>query len=447
MPVSARERHAPVAFSIPDRPAESAHHRGPGEPPSFAALGISPALVEVLEREGIQTPFPVQILCIPDALAGRDVCGKAQTGSGKTLAFGLPLVERVRPARKRHPRALILAPTRELVNQITDRLVPLAEARGIWVTAVYGGVSMLRQINALRAGVEIVVATPGRLNDLLSRDELSLSDVDTVVIDEADQMADMGFLPQVTRILDRIEGHAQTLLFSATLDGAVGVVVRQYQNDPVHHEVAASEATVATLEQRFIGVTAEEKVAVAARLCADAARTIAFVRTTHGADRMVAQMERAGVPAVAIHGRMSQNKRERSLSDFTSGRSAVLVATNVAARGIDISEIDLVIHLDPPEDEKVYLHRSGRTARAGRGGMVVTLVQPEQEHEVLQMERAARLDYPIVRMRADDERLGDLAAWTPPRGLHDVAVSRSPRAASGRPPRSGRGFVGRGRRS
>ncbi|MSQ29343.1 MAG: DEAD/DEAH box helicase [Dehalococcoidia bacterium] len=369
-------------------------------------------------------PFPVQVMCIPDALAGRDVSGKAQTGSGKTLAFGLPLVERTKTSRKRRPRSLVLVPTRELANQITDAIAPLAAARGLWIAPIYGGVSMVRQINALRAGVDIVVATPGRLNDLLERDELALTDVSMVVLDEADQMADMGFLPQVEHILDRIEGHAQTLLFSATLDGQIGALVRKYQQDPVRYEVVSDETMVDTLEQRFIGVRADDKVEVAAQISRHAHRALMFVRTTHGADRLVQQLERAGVEAIAIHGRLTQNKRERALAAFSRGAFKVMVATNVAARGLHIEGIDVVIHFDPPEDEKNYLHRSGRTARAGEDGMVVTLVQPEQEREVTQIERAAGLDYTIVPMRSDDARLQNLGAWTPPRGL--PAAMRGP---------------------
>ena len=442
MTLSTRRRHAPDAAAVlplevgappaphAPRAPRSAAARVAGSASveaggaTFASLGLSPDLVAALAEQGIETPFPVQVMCVPDALAGRDVSGKAQTGSGKTLAFGLPLVERTKTSRKRRPRSLVLVPTRELANQITETLAPLAAARGLWITPIYGGVSMVRQINALRAGVDIVVATPGRLNDLLERDELALTDISMVVLDEADQMADMGFLPQVERILDRIEGHAQTLLFSATLDGQIGALVRKYQQDPVRHEVASDETMVETLEQRFIGVRAEEKVGVTARICQHSMRTLIFVRTTHGADRLVQQLDRAGVAALAIHGRLTQNKRERALAAFSRGDSRVLVATNVAARGLHIDAIDVVIHFDPPEDEKNYLHRSGRTARAGEEGMVVTLVQPEQEREVVQIERAAGLDYEIVSMRADDVRLSDLGAWTPPRGL--PAPTRGP---------------------
>ena len=297
-------------------------------------------------------------------------------------------------ARSRRPRSLVLAPTRELVNQIAERLAPLAEARGLWITAVYGGVSMLRQIQNLRAGVEIVVATPGRMNDLLERGEVSLADIELVVIDEADQMADMGFLPQVERILGQIDGHVQTLLFSATLDGAIGALVRRYQQDPVHHEIAAPTATVDTLEQRFLRVYADEKVEVTAQVCAGAARAIVFVKTTHGADRLARHLEQQGLSTEAMHGRMSQNKRERALDLFRTGKQPVLVATNVAARGIDVSEIDVVIHYDPPEDEKTYLHRSGRTARAGADGIAISLCSQDERPYLRDIEKLIRMAIP-----------------------------------------------------
>jgi len=430
LPLFARWRSAPATAAIPQASnVTQAHevHAAPNESadePTFASLGIAKDIVTALDEMGVTSPFPIQVMCIPDALAGRDVCGKAQTGSGKTLAFGLPLIERTQASRKRRPRSLVLVPTRELANQICETLAPLAAARGLWIMAVYGGTSMVRQIQGLQAGVDIVVATPGRLNDLLERDEMSLADVSSVVLDEADQMADMGFLPQVERILSRIDRSAQTLLFSATLDGVIGTLVRKYQHDPVHHEVVSDGTTAETLEQRFIGVEPDEKLAVAARVAGSGARTLMFVRTTHGADRLVKQLTRFDLAATPIHGRMNQNKRERALEAFRSGESPILIATNVAARGLHVDGIDLVVHFDVPEDGKTYLHRSGRTARAGEDGMVVTLVLPEEERDVIEVQRLAGLDYPVVHMRADDARLGDLASWTPPRGL--PVVERGP---------------------
>jgi superfamily II DNA/RNA helicase len=368
----------------------------------------------VLDRQGISEPFPIQALTIADALAGRDVCGKAQTGSGKTLAFGLPLVVRTETARRRRPHALVLVPTRELANQVAEELTPFAARRGLWLTAIYGGVSMVRQIKALHAGVDVVIATPGRLNDLLEQGEMSVADVKFVVVDEADQMADMGFLPQVERILTQIEGKPQTLLFSATLDGAVGTLISRYQHDPVHREVAPTVEEIDAMDQRFIGVTPAERVAVTAAICAGAQRALVFVSTTRGADRLVEHLEREGLRCAAIHGRVSQNKRERVLAAFINGKTPVLVATNVAARGIHVSRIDVVVHYDPPEDAKVYLHRSGRTARAGDRGLVVTLALPEYERDITRLVQETGSDHDIVTMRPDDSRLMDLAAWDPP---------------------------------
>lgn len=443
MSASARPAHSAVK-SEPDASARQ-HSLVPAScrDQTFEGLGVSADLAAVLQTAGINVPFPVQALTIPDALGGRDVCGKAKTGSGKTLAFGLPLIERTRTARRRHPRSLVLVPTRELANQIAEALTPLAAARGLWLAAVYGGVSMSRQIQALHAGVDIVIATPGRLNDLLEREEISLTDVEFVVLDEADQMADMGFLPQVERILARIEGQPQTLLFSATLDGAVGTLVRRYQRDPVHHEVASTTSTVETLQQRFIGVRAEDKVAVAARICAGAQRALLFVRTTYGADRVARQLEREGLRAAAIHGRLAQSRRERTLAAFAGGSAPVLVATNVAARGLHVDGVDLVIHFDPPEDPKMYLHRSGRTARAGDQGLVVTLVLPEQVRDIAALGREAGLDMSLVQMRPDDNRLDDLASWEPAPGAAPIGA-RGRVAESRRPAGSANGD---GRRS
>ena len=382
---------------------------------TFAELGIAPDLIEVLAEGGITDPFPVQILTIPDALAGRDVTGKAQTGSGKTLAFGLPMIERTTTARPRRPHALVVVQTRELANQVAEELTPLAAERGLWLCSIYGGVSMPMQIDALREGVDIVIATPGRLNDLVERREISLKSISYIVIDEADLMADMGFLPQVERILRQIRGNPQTLLFSATLDGAVGTLVDRWQHDPVHHRVATATATVDTLEQRFIRVSMSDKVQIAATIIEGFERALVFVRTIHGADRLASQLDREGLDAVPIHGRLTQAKREQTLKRFANGSIAVLVATNVAARGLHIDDIDIVVHFDPPEDDKVYLHRSGRTARAGKEGMVVTLVLPDQVRDVTRLEEKAGVDIEIVKMLSNDPRLLDLGAWEPPR--------------------------------
>ncbi len=398
--------------------------------PSFAELGVAADLVRVLAAAGITVPTEIQVLTIPDGLAGRDVSGKAQTGSGKTLAFGLPLIERTKTADRRRPRSLVLVPTRELANQVAEVLAPLAVARRLWLSTVYGGVSMFRQIKALQAGVDLVVATPGRMNDLLERGELSLADVRTVVVDEADQMSDMGFLPQVERILAHVEG-AQVMLFSATLDGAIGALVRKYQHEPVRHEVAQPAATVETLEQRFIGVTAEDKAEVAAQICAGARRALVFVRTTHGADRVATQLERFGLRTAALHGRLAQGRRERTLAAFTDGETPVLVATNVAARGLHVDGLDVVIHYDLPEDAKMYVHRSGRTARAGGEGLAVTLCLPHEARDVALLQRDAGIDLRVVQMSPDDARLLDLNAWEPPLGGPAVEPMRGSRPAGG----------------
>jgi superfamily II DNA/RNA helicase len=368
----------------------------------------------VLTKRGITEPFPVQALTIPDALAGLDVCGKARTGSGKTLAFGLPLVLRTETSAPRRPQGLVLVPTRELAGQVADELAPLAAARKLWLTAIYGGMSLFKQAQALRQGVDIVIATPGRLNDLIERGDCYVDDVATVVIDEADQMADLGFLPQVERILKQIKGEHQTLLFSATLDGAVDQLVKRYQHEPVYHEFITPEEDEGTMSHRFLAVPENEKVRVAADIVAGPGRTLLFVRTQRNADRLVRQFANEGVDAGVLHGGMSQPKRERALAAFANGRAPVLVATNIAARGIHVDDIQTVIHHDPPEDAKTYLHRSGRTARAGASGLVVTLVSPEQMRDVNMLRREAGVREAVVPMAPGDPRLRDLEAWTPP---------------------------------
>ncbi|HEX6032336.1 MAG TPA: DEAD/DEAH box helicase, partial [Tepidiformaceae bacterium] len=398
---------AEARTAIPAVPASLPHH-------PFARLGLSRDLVDALKKMGINEPFPVQELTIPDALAGRDVCGKARTGSGKTLAFGLPLLELTPRSAPRRPHSLILAPTRELANQIAENLISLGRTRGTRVATIYGGASMNRQVMQLRAGADIVVATPGRLYDLLDRGALTVADVRIVVIDEADQMADFGFLPQVERILDQIEGRHQTLLFSATLSGDVDRLIRRYQHDPVFHEVATEPEEVPTMQHRFIAVANEHKVPVAASIASGPNRTLFFVRTQRGADRLSRLLGREGIEAGILHGGISQPRRERALKAFADGRLPVLVATNIAARGIHVDGVDIVVHFDPPEDSKTYLHRSGRTARAGASGVVVTLVQPEQHRDVDILRREAGLRQAIVPMEAGDVRLADLEGWQPP---------------------------------
>ena len=381
--------------------------------PTFADLGVSPDLTAALESRGIMSPFAVQELTIADALAGRDVCGKAKTGSGKTLAFGLPLLEKVKGAQARRPLALILVPTRELATQVRDELAPLGVVRDVTVTAIYGGAKMETQVAELEKGVEIVVATPGRMIDMIERKEIFLDDIAQVVIDEADRMADMGFLPQVEWILRHVPGQHQTLLFSATLDGVVDTLIKRYQTDPAMHEVVSEQVTVEQMQHRFLQVHDMDKVKVAATIIHNSNRTIIFVRTKRAADRVAENLRREGVDAASIHGDLRQSQREKALKDFSDGKLKALVATDVAARGIHVDEVDVVIHYDPPEDSKAYLHRSGRTARAGAKGVVATLVMWNEELEVKRLLKRLKLNQPIVEVFSNDKRLADLAAWDP----------------------------------
>jgi superfamily II DNA/RNA helicase len=343
------------------------------------------------------------------------VCGKAKTGSGKTLAFGLPMLQTVESARPGHPKALVLVPTRELAKQVVDVLSPLGKAVGIRVAAFYGGTSMERQIKGLRRNIEIAVATPGRLIDLLERNELDLDEVAILVVDEADRMADMGFLPQVEWIMRRVTGGVrQTLLFSATLDREVDVLVRRYMKDPVKHEVVSETNTVEESVHRFLKVHELDRVKVLASIAAGVERTMVFVRTKRGADKLVSQLKREGVHAAAIHGDLRQTAREKALRDFQEDVHGVLVATDVAARGIHVDDVDVVVHYDPPEEHKSYLHRSGRTARAGNEGIVVTFVLWDQELDVEKLKKRVGVREPIIEVFSNDPRLADLAALDSP---------------------------------
>ena len=337
---------------------------------------------------------------MPDALAGRDVLGRAETGSGKTLAFGLPLLVRTTTAsgkrRAGRPRGLVLVPTRELADQVHDELLPLAAELGLRLLAVYGGVPPRRQIQVLQRGVDVVVATPGRLLDLLGQGACSLDAVTVAVLDEADHMADMGFLPAVTSLLDLVPPGGQRLLFSATLDSQVDGLVRRYLTDPVRHTVAPTAASAARTDHHIRAVEAADKVAVAAELAGRPGRTLVFVRTKHRAARLARQLDRAGLRAGALHGDLAQPARARALAAFAAGTVPVLVATDIAARGLHVEGIDLVVHFDPPAEPKAYLHRSGRTARAGAAGTVVTLALPEQTTEVANLHRRAGVAAPSV---------------------------------------------------
>ncbi len=380
---------------------------------TFAGLGVSAPLVEALAAQGILEPFPIQALTIADALAGRDVLGKAKTGSGKTLAFGVPLLDTIGRADPRRPHGLVLVPTRELANQVKDVLVPLGKSIGLAVAAFYGGVGMEPQVDALRAGVDVIIGTPGRLIDLMDRGELSFSAVQVLVLDEADRMADMGFLPQVQKILHRVDGEHQTMLFSATLDRGIDRLVARYMHDPLSHEVESSEETVEEMHHRFFLVHQMDKVKVVGAIAAGVDRTLVFCRTKRGADKLVEQLVRERVKAGAIHGDLRQAARERALADFQAGKLPVLVATDVAARGIHVDAVDVVIHYDPPEDHKAYLHRSGRTARAGEAGVAVMLSLWNEENDVRVIQRRLQLDQPIVEVFSNDPRLADLRAWDP----------------------------------
>ena len=380
---------------------------------SFDALGVAPDLAGALAEQGKTHAFAIQELTIADALAGRDVCGKAKTGSGKTLAFGLPVLQSVKTAEPGKPRALILVPTRELATQVREELAPIGAVRDINVAAIYGGADIEKQIKKIKAGVEVIAATPGRMIDLIERKELDLVDVGIVVLDEADRMADMGFMPQVEWILRHIPGDHQTLLFSATLDGVVQGLIDRYQTDPVRHEVISEGVTVASMTQRFLRVHQMDKSKVAAAISRSGTKTLMFTRTKRMADKLVDQLNEQGVKAAAIHGDLRQSQREKSLADFTEGKLSVLVATDVAARGIHVDDIDIVIHFDPPEDHKAYLHRSGRTARAGQGGLVVTLLLWDQELEVRRLQKRLGEDQPMPEVFSNNPILQDLASWEP----------------------------------
>jgi superfamily II DNA/RNA helicase len=399
---------------------------------TFTDLGVADDFVAILDRQGITTPFPIQTLALPDGFAGRDLCGQAKTGSGKTLAFGLPLIERLHTARPKHPVALVLVPTRELCLQVAETLEPFAKLRGFTVTAVYGGAPMSRQINALHDGTEVVVATPGRLIDLAERRAVSLRAVETVVLDEADEMADLGFLPQVHHLLRQLEADHHTMLFSATLDGRVAQLVDLYMNDIVSHRVESETITVDTSRHRFLQVHRMDKAKVAARIARSADRVLVFVATKRACDRVAADLAALGVQVRPIHGDLPQRKREQALAQFTAGTSPVLVATNVAARGLDVDGVDVVIHYDPPANSRMYLHRSGRTARAGEAGLVITFVEWDQAAAVRTIQNESGLLEPIVKMFSNDDRLDDLTSWEPPVELAPAPPKRIVRRSTRR---------------
>ena len=377
-------------------------------------LGVDEQIVSSLIKRGIKTPFPIQGLTIPDALRGNDVCGKAKTGSGKTLAFGIPMVQNLdQSSGNNNPRGLIMVPTRELATQVKEELDPLLNGKSMAAVAIYGGANIEEQIKAIKRGTDIIVATPGRMIDLLEREEISLQSLEMVVLDEADRMADMGFLPQVEWILRRVERNHQTLLFSATLDGVVNTLIQRYQSNPIMHEVEAKEITVEEMTHRFLHVHERDKVKVAAAITRSVSRTLIFSNTKAGCDRLVKKLLTEGIRAQAIHGDLRQNIREKALARFASGKLPVLVATDVAARGIHVDGVEVVIHYDPPSDHKTYLHRSGRTARAGTDGLVVTLALWDEELIVKRLQKRVGLDMELVEMFSNDPRLENLGKWTP----------------------------------
>ena len=363
---------------------------------TFPTMGVPTAIVERLDAGGITSPFPIQSAVIPDAVAGRDVIGRAPTGAGKTLAFGIPLVARLAPGRRRRPTGLVLAPTRELAEQITRELAPLASALGHRAVALYGGVGYGQQRRALDDGAELVVACPGRLEDLLATGALRLDDVTFVVIDEADRMADMGFLPAVKRIVEQAASDRQTLLFSATLDGAVGRLSGDVQRDPVRHEIGPTGSDVTSAHHVFWCVDAAERVDRTCEVATRLGSIMVFCRTRRGVDRVAKQLARADVPAAAIHGGLSQAQRDRALRDFSTGRVRALVATDVAGRGVHVDDVAAVVHFDPPEDAATYIHRSGRTARAGATGVVVSLWSPAAHRTARQLQRSVGLDVVVA---------------------------------------------------
>ena len=384
---------------------------------SFADLGVPARLISNLSARGITDPFPIQVSTLPDTLAGLDVLGRGKTGSGKTLAFSIPLVVRLADAKRRpaHPTGLVLAPTRELATQISAALEPLAASYGLKVTTIFGGVSQSRQESALRAGADIVVACPGRLEDLMRQRLISLDSVDITVLDEADHMADLGFLPGVTRILAATPSNGQRLLFSATLDNGVDKLVKRFLRNHVMHSVDEVNSHVAEMTHHVFHVaSAGAKAELVHRLASGTGRRILFMRTKHQARKLARQLTDAGVPSVDLHGNLSQPARDRNLAAFSSGEARVLVATDIAARGVHVDDVQLVVHVDPPAEHKAYLHRSGRTARAGSAGDVVTVVLPEQRRDTSALMRRAGISVAPQQVTAASEPVAQLVGEIAP---------------------------------
>ncbi|MGW3634907.1 DEAD/DEAH box helicase [Streptomyces sp. NPDC005122] len=431
---------APPATITPALPAVEA----------FADLAMPAPLLEALGHEGVTVPFPIQAATLPNSLAGRDVLGRGRTGSGKTLAFGLALLARTagRRAEPRQPLALVLVPTRELAQQVTDALTPYARAVRLRLATVVGGMSIGRQAGALRGGAEVVVATPGRLKDLIDRGDCRLDQVDITVLDEADQMTDMGFMPQVTALLDQVRPEGQRMLFSATLDRNVDLLVRRYLTDPVVHSVDPSAGAVTTMEHHVLHVHGADKQRTTTEIAAREGRVIMFLDTKHAVDRLTEHLLQSGVRAAALHGGKSQPQRTRTLARFKTGHVTVLVATNVAARGIHVDNLDLVVNVDPPSDPKDYLHRGGRTARAGESGSVVTLVTPQQRRDMSRLMAAAGITPLTTQVRSGEDELSRITGAQAPSGVPVVitapAVERTRRGSASRSSSASRGSSSRG---
>ena len=437
----ARRRAAPApAAPGPSAAAPSTPPSSAPAPASFADCGVPEHLTAILTRQGITTPTAIQAATLPDSLAGRDVLGRGRTGSGKTYAFLLPLVARLsgpsrRSARPGAPRALILAPTRELVGQIHAALGPLAEVAGLSTMTVFGGVGQGPQVQALRRGADVMVATPGRLEDLIGQRHASLGGVEITVLDEADHMADLGFLPAVRRLLGQTPAGGQRLLFSATLDAAVDSLVSRFLSRPVTHQADTAQSSVTTMRHHVLHVDRAHRLPVLVDLTSAPGRTVVFTRTKHGAKALARQLNREGVPAVDLHGNLSQGARTRNLDAFHSGRASTLVATDIAARGIHVDDVALVVHADPPVEHKAYLHRSGRTARAGAEGTVVTLMTDEQVRDVRALTRAAGISPVTTRVSGSSHPV--LSALAPgdrvmvPGGLVQASVADTSGAGRG----------------
>ncbi|MFJ6079392.1 DEAD/DEAH box helicase [Pseudarthrobacter sp. NPDC092419] len=409
---------------------------------TFAALGTPKALADTLTAQGIVEPFPIQVKTLPDTLAGRDVLGRGRTGSGKTIAFAIPLVARLAEREAKHfrkpgrPMGLVLAPTRELATQINATIEPLAKAAGLNTTVIYGGISQARQEKALRAGVDIVIACPGRLEDLIRQRILTLEAVEITVLDEADHMADLGFLPVVKKLMDMTPSEGQRLLFSATLDNGVDKIVQRYLSNPLTHSVDDPQAAVTTMEHHVLVVNDQTvKKQLIVELASGAGRRVLFMRTKHHARKLAKTLTDAGIPAVDLHGNLSQNARDRNLAEFSNGDVRVLVATDVAARGVHVDDVELVIHVDPPTEHKAYLHRSGRTARAGSDGTVVTLTLPEQQSDVKKLMKAAGVEVNFERVTANSplvaELVGEMAEKIDPRTRAALLAAKAAKQGGG----------------